>query len=157
MKICPDCALANQERFPACVVCHASLADIASTPAADPAHPEHARRDLDRRRRQTARHQLIWATICYLLVVSGSAVWPGSILDPQVLTLYAASSLVVALAALYDLAGVFVAALLQGTASLALVLCFGPAQPFVFFMLAIHILAPMVFCHWTEMIHDAHR
>ena len=58
MKICPECALANEERFPACVVCHASLGDVRSTPSADPAHPEHARRALDEERRRITRRQL---------------------------------------------------------------------------------------------------
>ena len=64
MKICPDCALANEERFPACVACHTSLADVASTPSSDPTHPEHTRRVLDRQRREVARRQVAWAVVC---------------------------------------------------------------------------------------------
>ena len=77
MKTCPDCALANEERFPACVVCHASLADVRSTPAADPAHPahpEHARHALNRRRGRAAPRQLAWAVACYVLFICALSV-----------------------------------------------------------------------------------
>ena len=157
MKICPDCALSNEECFPACVVCHASLADVRSTPSPDPAHPEHARRALDGRRRGVARRQVAWAAVCYGLVICGLAVWPGMVFDPQVQLLYAASALIVALAAAQDMVGPFRAAALQATASGALMICFGSLHPFVFFMFAGHVLAPMLLCHWVEMIHDANR
>ena len=157
MKICPECALANEERFPACVVCHASLADIRSTPAADLTHPEHARRALDRRRYGIERRQLGWAAVCYVLVIAGLAIFPGLVFDREVWTLYVLSSFVIVLAVWQDLAGPFLAGLLQGVASLTLFLCFGPQQPFALFMLAGHVLVPMVFCQWVGMIHDANR
>lgn len=157
MKICPDCALANEECFPVCVVCNASLADIRSTPAADPAHPEHERRVLDGERRRVARRQVAWAAGGYVLVIGGSAVWPGGVTDPEVGLLYVVSALVVALAAEMDLVGGFAAGALQGAMSVTLVLCFGPGGLTVAFLLAGHALAPMMFCQWIEMIHDAHR
>lgn len=157
MKICPDCALANEERFPACIVCHASLADVGSTPAADPEHPEHAQRKLTRQRHRIARRQFGWAAVCYVLVITGLAVCPGMVFTPDVQALYALSGLVVVLAVLQNLAGTFVAGSLQGAASLTIFLCFGPQQPFAFFMLAGHVLMPMMFCQWVEMIHDATR
>ena len=60
-----------------------------------------------------------------MLVIGGSAAWPGGVTDPDVWQLYAASALMVALAAALDLVGGFVASALQGGASVALVLCFG--------------------------------
>lgn len=157
MKICPECDLTNEERFPACVFCHASLADVRSTPAADPRHPEHAQRRLAGQRRRLARRQFAWAAACYVLVITGLAVCPGLVFNRDVQTLYALSGLVVALVVVQNLAGPFVAVALQGAASLALFLSFGPLQPFGFFMLVGHVLMPMVFCHWVEMIHDATR
>ncbi len=157
MKICPDCTLANEERFPTCIVCHAPLADVRSTPSADPAHPEHARRALARQRRWHTRRQLAWAAFCYVSVITGLSLWPGCVSAHEVQEFYAASGLIVALAVVQDWAGAFLAGLLQGAASVALLLCFGPVQPFAFYMLAGHILTPMVLAHWVEMIHDANR
>ena len=157
MKICPECALANEERFPTCIVCNASLADVRSTPSADPAHPEHARRALDLQRRQVTRQQLGWASACYLAVIAGTAVFPGLVTDPEVQAMYAAGGAAVALAVWQDLAGMFLAGLLQGAASVALLLCFGPVHLLAVAALSCQVLAAMLFSHWIEMIHDANR
>ena len=157
MKICPDCALANEERFPTCIVCNVSLADVPSTPSADPAHPEHARRAREQERRWITRRQLGWAAVCDVAIVTGLAFYPGLMFDPEVLTLYAASAAIVAMAVWQEMAGVFLAGFLQGVASVTLWLCFGTPQPFALYMLAGHVLATMTFCHWVEMIHEANR
>lgn len=157
MKICPECALTNEERFPTCVMCHTPLADVCSTPSADPDHPEHARLALTRERHRLGQRQLGWAAVCYVLVITGSALWPGCVLDPDVQGMYALCGLIVALAVLQEIVGAFLAGLLQGAFSVTLVLWFGPVQPFAFYMLAGHVLTPMVLCHWIDLIHDANR
>ena len=157
MKICPDCALANEERFPVCVVCSASLAEVRSTPSRDPHHPEHARRELQRQRRWAARRQAASAAFFQGLVITGLAVYPGFVWDPPVLALYAASALVVAWTVWREWAGSFRAGFLQGAAGVVLLRCFGPMQPFAMIMLAGQVLVAMVFGQWTEMTRDAHR
>jgi hypothetical protein len=157
MKVCLNCSFHNDERFPICVWCDASLADVPFTPSTNPDDPEHARRALREERRLLVHRQVSFATFCYLLVITLTAAWPGLVLRPSELLLYSASSLIVALAIQRDIAGQLSAALLQGGFSLLLVICFESMQPFVFFMFAAHIVAPMVFWHWAEMIHDAHR
>ena len=157
MKICPECALANEERFPTCIVCHTPLADVRSTPAADPAHPEHTRRALDRQRRALTRRQLGWASACYLAVIVGTTIFPGLVSDPQVLTLYAAGGAVVVLAVWQDLAGTFLAGLLQGGIGVTLLLCFGPVHLMSFAALSFQSLTAMLFHQWVELIHDANR
>ena len=157
MKICPECALTNEERFPTCIVCHTSLADIRSTPSADPAHPEHARRALDRRRRSVTRQQLGWASACYLMLIVGTTVFPGLVSDPQIQAMYAAGGAVVVLAVWQDLVGMFLAGLLQGSVSVTLLLCFGPVHLMSFATISCQTLAAMLFYHWIEMIHDANR
>ena len=157
MKICPECALANEERFPTCIVCNTSLAEVHSIPAADPAHPEHARRALDRQRYWLTRRQVGWASACYLAVIVGTTVFPGLVSDPQVLLLYAASAAIVVLAVWQDLAGTFLAGFIQGAAGVTLLLCFGPVHLMSFAALSFQALVAMLFCHWVEMIHDANR
>ena len=157
MKICPECALTNEERFPACVVCHASLADVRSTPSSDPAHPEHARRALAHQRGRIARRQLAWAVVCYVLFICGLTVWPGGVPDLEVGMLYVAGALFVALAVASDWLGGFPAATLQAAMSVTLILVFGPSGVFSAFVLAGHVVAPMMLHQWVEMIHDAYR
>ena len=157
MKVCPECALANEERFPTCIVCNAPLADVRSTPSADPAHPEHTRRALDEQRRRLTRRQLGWASACYVAVIVGTAVFPGLVSDPQVQILYAAAGAVVTTAVWQDLAGMFLAGLLQGAGSVTLLLCFGPVHLMSFAALSFQTLAAMLLYQWIEMIHDANR
>ena len=155
MKICPDCAFANEERFPTCILCYTSLANARSRPHADPNHPEHAARALQRKRRWITRRQLAWAAVCHTAVITGTAVCPGFVSDQHTLILYAAGAVVVALAVLDDLAGTLLSGILQGAASVVILLYFGPVQPFSFYMLAGHSLAAMLFGCWVEMIHSA--
>ena len=71
--------------------------------------------------------------------------------------MYAASGAVVVLAVWQDVAGMFVAGLLQGAASVAILLCFGPVHLLSIAALSCQTLAAMLFYHWVEMIHDANR
>ena len=49
------------------------------------------------------------------------------------------------------------APLIQGVASTALLIASNSFHPFIFFMLLCHIILPVVFWNWTELIHGAHR
>ena len=157
MKICPHCALANEERFPACLWCNTPLMDVRSTPSADPTNPEHRRRARNRQRQWATRRQLAFAVGMYVLAVVGLAVWPGWVIVPKVAGLYAITGLAVSLAMLGELVATFLAAFVQGALSLMLLLNFGPLQPFAFFMLLGHVLLPMVLGVWLDLIHDANR
>ena len=77
--------------------------------------------------------------------------------DPEVGAFYGAGALLVALAVASEVVGSFLAAALQGAMSVTLVLVFGPSGLFAAFVLAGHVVAPMMLCQWVEMIHDAHR
>ncbi len=157
MKICPQCALSNEECFPACLWCNTLLADVRSTPSTDPRAPEHRQRALAGQRQKATRRQLGFAAVSYTLAITFLAVCPGFVFNPLLLLAYFGSSVVVAGTALAEWTGPFSASLLQGFLGLALVLHFGPVQPFVFFMLLGHVTFPPVFCHWIEMIHEANR
>ena len=157
MKICPSCLLSNEERVPACVWCNTVLANVRSTPSADPNHPEFLREKLARERAGIKRGQIGFAAVSYVLGTTLLAVYPGLIFSPPILLLYAGASVVVVLAIVRDWVGQFTATFLQGAFSLALVLRYGPVQILVVFMLLAQAMLPMVFWHWTEMIHDVNR
>lgn len=157
MKICPACSFSNEERFPTCVYCNANIVDVPSIPAADPNAPEHEQRVILAKRYQRTRSQLRFATIAYALSITVTALYPGLILSLLPLLLYAVSALVVALAVHTDLAGQFTASFLQGALSVVLLSFFGPLQPFIFFMIATHLMLPALFWHWVDMIHGANR
>ena len=157
MKVCPSCAFANPERFPACLVCNTLLVDVPSTPSADPADPENVQRALAAARRRVTRRQVAWAALLYAGFITGTAVMPGLIFAPGVLALYFGSSVVLILAVLREYVGQLSAPVLQGALSLGLVVHFGPLQPFIFFMLVGHVIVPGFFWHWVEMIHGANR
>ena len=150
MKICPQCAFVNDERFAICAYCNISLADVPVTPSEDPNAPEHERRKRDAERHQRTRGQLRFAVACYALTIAGSAALTGFIFSPAVLALYAATALVVAIAVVRDWAGRFTASLLQGGFTVVLVSAFGPVHPLTFFMFALHIMIPMLFWFWVE-------
>ena len=133
------------------------LMDVPSTPSADLADPEHERRALSKKRQDITRRQIWSAAILYAVIITLTAVFPGLVLSPQILLLYFLSSFVVVVAVLRDIVGQFSASVLQGVLSLFLVIYFGPMQPFIFFMLAGHVIVPAVFWHWTDLIHSANR
>lgn len=155
MKVCPHCSFANEERFPTCVWCNAVLVDVRSSPAADPAHPEHLRNAQSRERRQIVRRQLGTAAVLYGVAITSLAIWPGDVLAPGALICFFLGGLAVAGCVTSDLAGQFSGAALQIVVSLACAFAFGPMQPFTFFMFAGHVVAPLVFWHWVEMIRSA--
>ena len=157
MKTCPACRLANEERFPACLWCNTVLVDVRSELCANPDDPEYRRQKLSRERQELTRRQIASATVGYIFATTFLAVCPGLVFDPLVLLLYAGTSLVVALAMHRGWVGQFTSSFLQGALSLVLVLGYGPIHPLTFGMLLGHVILPMVFWHWTEMIHEANR
>ena len=157
MKVCPNCAFVNDERFAICAYCNKSLADVPVTLSTDPDAPEHERRRLVEQRQQRSGGQLRVAATCYVVLLTGSALFPGFVFDPVVLALYLASSLVVAVALVRGMAGQFTASLLQGVCSAVLILYFGPMQFMIFFMFALHVMLPTLLWHWTELIHGANH
>lgn len=157
MKICPQCSFANEEQFPTCVYCNTSLADVPFTPSADPTHPEHARRALLAERHKDTRRQLRSASILYALIIALTAWLPGLITSVPVLLVFFASGLVVGMAVAWNIAGQFTASVLQGALSVTVLFVFGLLQPFIFFMLAGHVILPAFLWHWTELIQSANR
>lgn len=157
MKVCPNCSFSNDERFPTCVLCNTLLVDVPVTPSANPDDPEHERRALAEQRRHYTQKQIRFAAILYSLLITLTAILPGLVSNPLVLLLYFASSLVVVFAVLRDIVGQFSASLLQGLLSALLLIFFGPMQPFIFFMLGIHVIVPAFLWHWTDLIENANR
>ena len=157
MKICPQCAFANEERFPACLWCNALLVNVRSTPAVDPSHPEHARNERDQQRHASRRRQLAFAVWCYGAVTTLLAVLPGMMTDPVRLGLHFTVGAVVAAVVVRGIAGQFTGMFLHGALSTALVYLYGPLHVFIFFMILGHILLPNIFWHWVEMIDGALR
>jgi hypothetical protein len=157
MKVCPNCSFTNDERFPTCAVCNATIVDVPSTVSPDPDHPEHERRALAGERHKSTRKQLQSAAVLYAVLVTLSAALPGLVWSPPVLLLYFASGVIVAIAVTRNMVGPFGASFLQGLLSVILMIYFGPTQPLIFFMLVGHITIPAFFCHWTDLIHDANR
>lgn len=154
MKICPECAFANEERFPTCVWCNAVLAHVKSTPAADPAHPEHARDHLRRQRHSHHTAQRRFAAGCYVAAITFLAVVPGMIYDREVLLCIAAAAGAIAFAIVRGFLGQFSAMFLQGAASTALIVYFGKVGLLTSFTLAGHVLLPAVFTLWVDLIDD---
>ena len=157
MKVCPQCSFANEEQFPTCVYCNASIVDVPSIPSADPSHPEHEQRALSERRRKDMRHQLRFAGILYALVIALIAWMPGLISSPPLLLLFFVSGLIVAFAVTRNIAGQFSASLLQGALSVVILVFFGSLQPFIAFMLVGHIVLPGFLWHWMDLIVNANR
>ena len=157
MKTCPNCRLANEERFPACLWCNTVLVDVRSDPSANPNDPDYHRQKLSRERQELTRRQIVNATAGYIFATTFLAVCPGLVFDPLVLVLYASAGLVVAIAVNRGWLGQFTSSFLHGTLSLVLVLSYGPIHPLIFGMLLGHVTLPMAFWHWAEMIHEANR
>lgn len=157
MKICPQCSFLNEERFPTCVSCNTSIVDVPSIPSADPNHPEHARRALLEERHKDTRRQLRSAALLYALLIALLAWLPGLISQIPVLLLFFASGLLVATAITRNIVGQFSAPLLQGALSLIILVACGLLQPFIFFMIAGHVILPAFLWHWVDLIHSANR
>ncbi len=157
MKTCPSCSFENDERFPTCVYCNAVLVDVPSVPSADPDDPEHDRRALLKERHATLGRERRFAGLVYTLAIVVIALVPGLVFNPLALLLYGASAAVVAAAVARGLAGQLSASFLQALLSVILILCFGPVQPLIFFMLLGHVVLPGFLLHWMELIHGAHR
>ena len=157
MKVCPQCAFANEERFPACLWCNALLVNVPSTPAADPDHPEHARRKLAGERHARLHGQWMFAAVLYCAIATGLAVSLGMMRDPTRLFLHFAVAAIVVTAMRLRWVSEHSGMFLHGVLGAVLVYLFGPWHVFVFFMLLGHLLMPNVFWHWTELIDDSNR
>lgn len=161
MKVCPQCSFANDERFPTCAYCSASIADVASIETVDPSASEVDWKGVCEMRRKLHGKQIRWAAVLYAAVITLTALCPGFVFKPFVLLLYALSSLTVVVLIRRGVVEQLSASLLQGVLSLALLFVFGtsagPFHPFLPFMLLSHIVLPTLFWHWTAMIDDAHR
>ena len=157
MKVCPQCAFANEERFPACLWCNELLVNVPSTPAADPEHPEHAQRKLDGERHARWHRQWVFAAAVYCVAATLLAVLPGMIRDPTRLFMHFGVAAMVVMAMSLRWAGQHSGMFLHGMLSAFLVYLFGPWQVFIFFMLLGHLLMPNIFWHWTELIDDSNR
>lgn len=157
MKICPECAFANEERFPACVWCNALLVDVKSTPAADPGHPEHFQRRLHGERHRHHRHQLSLVLASYVATITLLAFVPGLYLRPSMLAGFGGAAFLVGLGVVSGRLGPLSAMVAQGVAGTALMLFFGPHGPLTAFMLVGHVVLPAVFAHWVDLLDSAHR
>lgn len=156
MKICPECAFANEERFPACVWCNTVLVQVKSIPSADPAHPEHARVRLTRRRHSHQNAQRRFATLCYVLSITFLAVFPGMIYDREILLCVFSAAGVIAFAVVRGFLGQFSAMFLQGAVSTALIVLFGKVSFLIGFTLVGHVVLPAVFSLWVDLIDNGH-
>ncbi len=156
MKICPDCAFANEERFPTCVWCNTVLASVKSTPAADPAHPEHARRRLAGERHSYRRAQLCFSVACYAAILTLLAAVPGMIFDRYVLGCVFSGAAVVGLAMVRGYLGPFSAMFLQGVVTGAIIGAFGLVGLLTAFTLLGNILLPAVFHQWIDLIETGY-
>ena len=157
MKICPECALTNEERFPACVRCNALLVGVRSTPAADPNHPEHAQRLLHRQRGRRQRWQLLFVLVSYVATMVFLAFVPGMYFDRGTLAVFAGGACVVGLGIVSEGLGPLSAMLAQGVVSAVLVLYFGGFGPLTAFMLLGHVVLPAVFAHWVDLLDSSYR
>lgn len=156
MKICPECAFANEERFPACLWCNALLVDVRSTPAADPDHPEHALRERQAQRHSRQRAQVACWLGSYVGTITFLAGVPGMMFDVGTLAAFAGAALAVGLAMAAGFLGQFQSMFIQGALGMGLVMYFSTWSLLTGFMLLGHIIAPAIFAHWLELIDDAH-
>lgn len=156
MKICPECAFANEERFPACLWCNTVLTDVKSTPSPDPNHPEHFQRQLLRQRQTRWRTQLVLAALCYAVVATLLMVIPGAVFNVKILLGFFAAATVVGFVISSGSFHSFALMFLQGAISLAFLLSFQRVGVFAFFMLLGHIVLPAIWHVWVEMIDSGH-
>lgn len=156
MKICPECAFVNEERFPACLWCNAVLTDVKSTPSPDPSHPEHLQRRMSRERQAQRRTQLFLVAGGYATTATLLMVLPGAVFNGKILLSFFAVAAGVGLAISRGYPVTFAAMFLQGAISLAFLLWFQSVGVFAFFMLLGHILLPAIWRQWVELIDDGH-
>lgn len=157
MKICPECAFANEERFPACVWCNALLVDVKSTPASGPDHPEHARRTRLEKVSRRRRSQLLFVLASYVGTITFLAVVPGLYFDANRLAAFAGVACLVGTGVVSGRLGPLASMLAQGAASTALILHFGVLGFLTAFMLLGHVVLPAVFAHWVDLLDSMHR
>jgi hypothetical protein len=157
MRKCPECSFENDDAFPTCVWCNSSLATVVSVVPANPTHPDYARSVAQAERWRLLGKKYRFAGLLYAAVIAVTAVIPGFVFEPGVIALYFASGAIVALGANTGFIGQLSGGVVQGALSLALLAYFGPYQPFIFFMLALHIILAGVMWHWMTMIADTHR
>ena len=156
MKLCPECSFANEERFPTCIWCNAVLAHVKSTPSGDPNHPEHADAWRLRRRRSRQAGQLRFAVLCYAVLLTCLAVYPGLISDRLVLGELFLASALVGFAVTRGYLGQFTAMVVQAAASTALIVMAGLVNPFTSFALVGHVVLPAFFQQWVDLIEQGH-
>jgi hypothetical protein len=156
MKSCPKCAFQNEECFPTCVWCNTSLAGVRSTAPQDPSHPEHERFEQQKARSRLLEGKERFAAVFYAFIIAFTAAIPGMVFSLGILGLYWVSGLVVGLAARAGILGQFTCILAQGALSGTLLIYFGPLQPFIFFMLAGHLILAGFMWHWMSMIFETH-
>ncbi len=158
MKICPACDSENSDGDPICRWCDANIADAKRVPHPDPNHPEHERNLLASARRRSVRNELAFAVGLYACIVAGTAAYPGLVWSPLPLGCYFVGAVITGwLVAAFGYDAKWMFSILQGAISVALVCLFGPVHPITFFVLATHIILPMLLGIWCEMIYDMNR
>jgi hypothetical protein len=140
MRKCPKCNFANDDAFPTCVWCSTSLGEVKSAIPDDAAHPDYARSVIQAERSRLIGKKYRFAGFFYACTIAVTAVIPGFVVRPEIIALYFTCGAIVAWCANFGILGQFTGGLAQGILSLALLVYFGPYQPFVFFMLALHII-----------------
>lgn len=106
--------------------------------------------------------QIRSASWWYASAIAFTALCPGCVIQlPALLTYFLVGFLVASLIS-RGVLGSLTASAMQGLLSVLLILVFGTAffgrlNPLLPFTLLSHIVLPVLFCHWTTMIHDAHR
>jgi len=157
MKTCRACGFQNDAELPTCVFCNASIVDVPDEPSKNPSLGELELAANRAMRSRILRNRLLSAATCYIVVITLTAIIPGGVLSAEILALYAGAALLTAIANHREWVGQSSIAFLQGFTSLALLLKFGPLQPFIFFMLAAHASLASLYWHWTNLLFDAQR
>jgi len=141
--------------MPTCASCNAVLVDVPITLDEDPDHPEHAQRNLHKRRREVTLQQVRYATVTYAIAVLITAISAGS--RDISLLLYPASAVFVAFAIHRQWLGQFRAAFVQGALTVTIMLIFGPITVVSAFMLAANVFLPMLLWMWMDLIYSNTR
>jgi len=157
MKTCQACGFEKDAEIPTCVFWNASIVDVPDRPSKNPTLDEIEQAANRAMRRRILRNRLLFAAATYIATITFTAVFPGGIFSADILALYGAAALLVAVANSRDWVGQFSIAFLQGIASLALLVKFGPLQPFIFYMLAAHATLASLYWHWTNLLYDSQR
>jgi hypothetical protein len=157
MKHCQKCLHANEDNATFCVICNEPLVDTVATLRYDPKNDADEWAEVHARRGRILRRDVVIASMLYALAICVTALVPGLIFDRTLLLYYFLSALAVAFLISKRRAGHFTASFLQGGFSVAMLLAFGPMQPFVFFMLLAHVVFAMLLSHWVEGMRDIYR